>query len=147
MNSFNIIQDLIHDISQHHGKNVLHKKLKEIPLFNDLTNQFPTDWSLNRKLFHLKNNILESPKCRTCKNEVRFGSLNEGYRTFCSSKCSLKDPLVIEKANSSRLENFNSKEDLIIHMQNLSKIGNDKLKELHKDEVWLEQKCKKFQQR
>lgn len=140
MNNFDKVKQLIDEILKYHGKNILYKKLKQIPLFNELTNHLPDDWSLNRKLFHLKNNINKCPKCKICNNNVNFNSFDKGYNLYCSIKCAFKDPIVIEKANISRLSNFNSKEDLILHMKNLNIKGNEKLKELSRDTEWVTNK-------
>jgi len=50
------------------------KKLKEL--------------NISEEIVYIKYNNVEKPRCKNCKNEIKFQGFSKGFSTFCSSKCS-----------------------------------------------------------
>jgi hypothetical protein len=46
----------------------------------------------NENLYWYYNNLTDYPRCRTCGSKTKFINLKEGYREYCSKKCSNSDP-------------------------------------------------------
>lgn len=63
------------------------------------TTFLPENSKLTRRAYHVLNDLVYIPKCKTCENEVSYSHRTEswGYLDHCSIKCSVNDPDVIEK--------------------------------------------------
>lgn len=76
------------------------------------TRNFPIEYTIPQRLYHLTYNLTDMPKCKRCNDMVRFkmdtdlfptidGVIdNYGYTTFCSRKCSIDD---LKESDSRRL--------------------------------------------
>jgi very-short-patch-repair endonuclease len=94
------------------------------------------------KVFNYINKIIKLPKCSMCNNNVKFISYKNGYRKFCSTKCSNNSPITKKNKkltsianygvehpmqNSKYKENFNEKINKKFGVDNISK--NNSIKE------------------
>ena len=67
-----------------------------------LTSFLPKDRTLSERVFCILNDIKSTPICPICsKNPLTFISPTRGYTHHCSSSCSRKDKLVIEKQRNT----------------------------------------------
>jgi len=114
----------------------LYNKIIEFNLsFNNIS------WAC--KTYNYINNIIESPKCSICNNNVKFINYKNGYRKFCSTKCSNNSPITKKNKkltsianygveypmqNSKYKENFNEKINKKFGVDNISKKNSIKEK-------------------
>jgi len=62
---------------------------------------------IRRRLWHVDNNILTIPVCKTCKmEEVSWSEKTSEYRRFCSSKCAHQSDEVREKTEATCVEKY-----------------------------------------
>jgi len=83
-----------------------------------LTTLYPNTASIKEALYRLLNNIIDIPTCKYCqKNTTKFKSFKDGYRDYCSYKCSNKvtalaqtrtDKIKETKKNRYGNENYNN---------------------------------------
>lgn len=60
-------------------------------------------------VFRLLKDIRCTPTCPVCGNSLDFISLSQGYRSYCSRKCSFEEaPLHYEKAKATNLAKYGS---------------------------------------
>lgn len=85
-------------------------------LYRDILNRFNLnlyrELTVGEKLFYILNNLKEVPKCY-CGNYLKFISITEGYRKYCSVICSLKSE---ERKNRDFIvesNNFNVKPSIL----------------------------------
>lgn len=64
----------------------LHKKIIEWSNTIEILNCV----EFKRKVYHFIHNLTEIPTCKTCKGEVNYKRIREGYSDYCSDKC-IKD--------------------------------------------------------
>lgn len=77
--------------------------------------------SISQRIYHIKNNLIEIPKCLNCFNETNFESSNKFYQECCSRSCAaqyqMKQPgsnshwnsaEMIFKSKSTKLEKYGS---------------------------------------
>ena len=71
------------------------------PNFNKLANT-------SERLFCIFNNLNQRPKCASpgCTNDVSFINITDGFRKYCSGKCSANDPINKEKTKQTNLEKY-----------------------------------------
>lgn len=81
--------------------------------------------------------------CFYCGSQAFFISVNSKQKR-CTEKIT-QCPGVIQKAKKTRYSNL-SMEELSIIMKEKSKLGNEKLKILHQDKDWIQQKSNKISQ-
>jgi len=95
---------------------------KTIKYFNKV--KFTND--IREKFYCLINNIKCKPTCKNkkCNNTVRFLNFSEGYRTFCSIKCS-KNPEEIKNINL-----FNGVNKITKGIPNKKKIYQKQVREI-----------------
>lgn len=62
--------------------------------------------SFKEKLYLFLNNEYEPHHCKICSNYVTFGNFINGYHTYCSPICELKDPDVVEKFKNTNIEKY-----------------------------------------
>lgn len=67
------------------------KWIKENPFIYktiiEYTNFLPVDCVLNRRIYHIINNMFYIPKCKLCDNFVKYKSFSKGYSDYCGQKC------------------------------------------------------------
>ena len=85
---------------------------REYPRFyNRVTEYFGTGF--NQKIYNLINAIDTYPLCKTCNEKhVSFKNIEEGYKTYCSVKCSYGDHALIEQRQNTMLEKYGVKHAL-----------------------------------
>jgi hypothetical protein len=64
--------------------------------------------SLGAKLYILRNNIDEIPKCKSCEKELVFHGPSGAYRTYCSAKCSANSKDTISKRQQTNTVKYGS---------------------------------------
>lgn len=67
---------------------------------------FLKDPTFNERLYCLINNIIESPKCLSCNNPVKFTNYTKGYKNYCSLYCSRSSKETIKKRQETLLSKY-----------------------------------------
>lgn len=116
------------------------KWIKENPEIYNLivsyTNFLPDNCILNRRIFHIINEIFYLPTCLLCNNFVKYKSYNKGYSFYCSQKC----------VNKMRKEKFKKKYSVNSPLQNkemLQKSKNTKKEKYGSESFNNREKCEK----
>lgn len=73
-----------------------------------LIENYPKELTWSERLYWYYYNLTDKPKCEICGNEVRFISFTDGYRKYCSKKCSANDPIQKEDRIKTNLERYGS---------------------------------------
>ena len=60
----------------------------------------------NENLYWYYNKLTDYPRCKTCGDKTKFINLKEGYREFCSKKCSNSNKDKQEKTKQVCIEKF-----------------------------------------
>ena len=60
----------------------------------------------SERVYCILNNITYRPKCKQCENLVNFQRISRGYYTYCSSKCNVNDPEIIQKREETSMKNY-----------------------------------------
>ena len=60
----------------------------------------------NENLYWYYNNLTDYPRCKNCGNKTKFINLKEGYRKFCSKKCSNSNKDKQEKTKQVCIEKY-----------------------------------------
>jgi len=60
--------------------------------------------NFSQMLYNYNYNVINIPKCKCCDNMVKFINFNKGYRIYCSTKCSMSDPFIVEKRNNKSIQ-------------------------------------------
>ena len=93
-----------------------------------LQENFPETFIFKQKLYHwLHNDLnLNLGVCPVCGSKTKFISILQGYKTYCSNKCSANSKVVREKTKQTNLEKYG--------VDNISKSNSikDKKKETFK---------------
>ncbi len=91
----------------HYGK-MLKKNRPDLYSFvMEQTGFLPEDSLFCERLFCLKSGITERVLCKTCgKNPVKFDSVNERYRDFCSTRCSTLSKDTQKKRRKTSIEKY-----------------------------------------
>lgn len=93
-----------------------------------LQENFPETFIFKQKLYHwLHNDLnLNLGVCPVCGSKTKFISILQGYKTYCSNKCSANSKVVREKTKQTNLEKYG--------VDNISKLNSikDKKKETFK---------------
>ena len=93
-----------------------------------LQENFPETFIFKQKLYHwLHNDLsLNLGVCPVCGSKTKFISILQGYKTYCSKKCSANSKVVREKTKQTNLEKYG--------VDNISKSNSikDKKKETFK---------------
>ena len=71
------------------------------------TQFLPTDEKYSARIYCIINDIDTPPLCKTCKvNTVRYRSITEGYKSFCSRKCQCNSPSTRQKYKRTCKEHY-----------------------------------------
>lgn len=73
-----------------------------------ITSFLPINTHINERLYCISNNIQKVQLC-SCGNKVTFKNFKNGYRDYCSTKCSMNDSKVHDKIIISRINNKTNK--------------------------------------
>ena len=117
-------KDQINQIIQKISKKTFKGKLSVIQLnlkFNNLKNSiiYHTSFldivnpSFSQRYYHIYYNINHIVNCKKCKNFVCFLDFSRGYQTYCSNKCAMNDPEIINKIKNTLIKKYGK----IHHMQ------------------------------
>lgn len=67
----------------------------------------------NQKIYNIIYDISSVPLCKTCNiKPVSFKNIEEGYKTYCSDKCSYSDADLIERRQNTMFEKYGVKHPL-----------------------------------
>ena len=72
-----------------------------------ITNYLDETASFSERLYIISHNIEKQPLCY-CGNKVKFISRSDGYRTFCSVKCTSNDKEIKSKRNETNIKRYGS---------------------------------------
>lgn len=61
-------------------------------------------FDLKENVYIILNNLSSRPVCKLCSKPVKFIDRQEGFRTYCSTKCLNSDPENIEKNKKTKKE-------------------------------------------
>ncbi|HMH11439.1 MAG TPA: hypothetical protein VK553_12050, partial [Candidatus Nitrosopolaris rasttigaisensis] len=86
---------------------------------------FRTNWlettNITQRIFHIINDFVEKPKCKTCGNDTKFQQFKSGYEEYCSNRCVTQSvernakiskgvkeaaPLMVEKVKATNLKKY-----------------------------------------
>lgn len=102
---------------------------KNMPHILELLNsKIKIDSSIDEKVYMIKHNILERPKCQ-CGNIVKFINKIKGYAIYCSNKCSGKYGK--EKASETLFKNTGSRHHSGLK-HNIDKWNNKRIEQVKK---------------
>lgn len=76
----------------------------DLEIFLNYTSTMPSQWSIERKAYHVLHDIQDIPVCCRCSNDAKF--LARSYWKWCSNKCMGSDPLTIEKKKQTNLKKW-----------------------------------------
>lgn len=65
-----------------------------------------TNKHLKEKIYILKNNIQDEPKCKICRNIVQYSLRKERYLKYCSATCSNACPEVTKKKIETNIKKY-----------------------------------------
>ena len=79
----------------------------QLVLNNILINNLPIGISFKEKLWYFINNITDEVVCKFCNNKVKFNrNIRNGYKLYCSSKCSQKNPETKRKREETNIKRY-----------------------------------------
>ena len=84
-------------------------------IYNEfIKTEFPLELQnlpFKQKLWHFLNGIYTIPVCKICGNPVNFLTRKGqwGYCTYCSGSCAMKDDVIKEKLDSTKLTKYGSR--------------------------------------
>ena len=84
-------------------------------MYNEfIKTEFPLELQnlpFKQKLWHFLNGIYTIPVCKICGNPVNFLTRKSqwGYCTYCSGTCAMKDDVIKEKLDSTKLTKYGSR--------------------------------------
>lgn len=84
------------------------KRLDE-NIVKELNNFYIDSESLQETIYRIIHNIQIRPVCKICGNKIKFNGYSKGFTTYCSPKCSKKDPLVQQKMEKTCLQKYGIK--------------------------------------
>ena len=108
LNINNILIKLFFNKLGKRRKNIINKFINNSypNIQNYLDKNFINSYSLDEKLYRLKYNLKEIPKCPICNKYKKFLSFKLGYSNTCSKECSRK--LAIINTKKTKLEKYGS---------------------------------------
>ena len=62
--------------------------------------------TFNEKIYCFLNGLKSLPSCLICNSEVSFKNLKEGFKSYCSAKCSREDPEIQMKRKNTMKERY-----------------------------------------
>lgn len=71
-----------------------------------MTQFLPEDSPIYLRGWHVTHNILDIPKCQTCKNPSNWNPIQKEYRLFCSVKCASNSEFVRNKTKSTNIKKY-----------------------------------------
>lgn len=78
------------------------------PEFHDcVIEHYPSDLTWAEKLYWYYNGLTERPSCVVCGGSVRFVNIREGYRQYCSYKCTNNSEKTKELKKRTYIEKYN----------------------------------------
>ena len=94
----------------------IYNEILEKTKFLDETNIKNKNISFAERLYAIKNNLVDRPKCKCCnKNYLEFNTDISQYRNYCSTKCSKSSSETITKRRQSTIKKFGSYENFLKH--------------------------------
>src|SRR3990172_508244 len=119
-----------------------------------LTHHILSNHSFSIKEYYDKFILDYENKCKICKKETKFINLKHGYSTYCSGRCSSKDPDILKKIIKTNKKTYeNNKNEIQQKIKNtcLEKYGvedpnqlpmfKDKIKNTKKERGVDEKEC------
>lgn len=91
-------------------------KVREV--LHEKTSYLEEDCNISERVYHIVHKLDTRPTCK-CGNFLKYLDLTQGYRNFCSIKCSLSDKEVLAKINK-----FKSKPEF---KEKMKKLAEDKI--------------------
>lgn len=92
--------------------------------------------SLGAKIYILRNDIKEIPKCEACSKELTFAKSVGKYLTFCSTKCSANSIETVTKRQQTNLVKYGSTN--VLTSEFIVKQTEEKMLEKHGVKTFLE---------
>lgn len=71
-----------------------------------IENNFGNLKSFDEKIWGLRNNIFEKPKCKVCGNDVKLRDQKSGFFETCSVKCGANNNIRNEKKRNTNIERY-----------------------------------------
>ena len=68
-----------------------------------LENRFDDSDSILESLYRIISNQLIRPTCKICGGKLKFMNIAKGFSIYCSTKCSMSDPEIINKLQEKYL--------------------------------------------
>lgn len=81
-------------------------KSENLTLWENILNWSKLDIPFKEKFYLYINNIKEVPKCKKCKNGVKFIDMSHGWRQFCSKRCMFDSKEIKEKRKKTCIEKW-----------------------------------------
>lgn len=100
------ILDFIHTIEQKQKPGNV-KKHPTFLLIKELTSFLPEDTFVHHRFYHIKNELWSIPLCK-CGTPLTWRKDFKSYNTYCSSRCSAKDPEVRNKTKNTNIVRYGS---------------------------------------
>ena len=83
------------------------------PILKILTGFLSSDTPLTIRIWHIRNGIFHTPRCRICDNETKFDKEDKCYRIYCGKKCAAMDPEVKKKKSATFLDRYGTENYLL----------------------------------
>ena len=78
------------------------------PLLVEETSFLATTARVAQRLWHVENNVFNSPPCTKCTTKAPWNLTTHQYRLYCSSKCAHSDNAVLDKRRATNVAQYGS---------------------------------------
>jgi virulence-associated protein VapD len=85
---------------------IFKKNVEYVKLLKEKTSFLDENASYVERIYVYLNNITEKVKCLNCSNVTKYVGFTQGYREFCSSKCSNNSQKTIDKKKQTTFKNY-----------------------------------------
>ena len=145
LTSDNIIK--LYDSLEHYSfsRNTIFKNYKtHCESLYKLTSFLNEDATISERIYCLKNNLTEIPKCKTCGNNVKFKTSLIKYSEYCSIKCVASNKEIIKRRTDSCIEKYGSYCNRRKALETLNKTLSDNIKKTEITDKIKKSKLEKY---